>query len=178
LKRYVRSLPLHVSPLPPSFLLSLPFRFSLSLPFAHLDTESLTQTHTLTHSDTHTHTHTLMLTFTFSVSRTPYLSLSLSHTGARNLSLSFSRSACLLHTQITDTLHRDDTGARQEANFGPASTTAFRSRGNHGGLFVDPPVTYSFPSVEDPTLGTYSDRGHQGFWLLINIFHIILKCRL
>jgi len=152
LKRYVRSLPLHVSPLPPSFLLSLPFRFSLSLPFAHLDTESLTQTHTLTHSDTHTHTHTLMLTLTLSVSRTPYLSLSHTHTGARNLSLSFSRSACLLHTQITDTLHRDDTGARQ--------------------------VTYSFPSVEDPTLGTYSDRGHQGFWLLINIFHIILKCRL
>jgi len=27
--------------------------------------------------------------------------------------------------------------------------------------------------AEDPNLGTYSDRGHQGFLLLIDIFHII-----
>ena len=170
------------SSLSPSFFPSLPpssfFSLSLRVPFAHLDTESLTQTHTLTH----THTQSLRLSLTLLVSRTQSLSLSHTHTSARNLFFSFARSARLLHTQIKDTPHMDDTGARQEANFGPASTTAFfscsRSRGNHGGLFVDPPVTYSFPSVEDPTLGTYSDRGHQGFLLSINIFHIIFKCRL
>ena len=29
-------------------------------------------------------------------------------------------------------------------------------------------------SIEDPNLGAYSDRGHQGFLLLINILHIII----
>ena len=30
--------------------------------------------------------------------------------------------------------------------------------------------------VEIPKSGTYSDRGHQGFMLLLNIFHTMCMC--